>query len=222
MALYTDIHYDAENGEIILQSVDESGARIAELPMVSIKQEDLQYAGTADAEMNKARLRRVHWTDLEGAKWRAYGLFTKQEDDETDDGHSSETEDLYVGGGGGGLIMCKITSLFGQDYLGVKKFDGTDLTGDEFMVAKSLPSRMVDSEDVDEVTFSYTYVDDNYRTSNDGTTTEAQVMFQRFKVDAIVWVSAVDFSGVSHDDGDIKFMEVNTAREWTKKYVYSA
>lgn len=118
-----------------------------------------------------------------------------------------------------GLLCCKITTLDSKDYFGATRWDGADYAGNEFFVAKSIPSRMPAEETVEAETFNYTYEDDNTRTSDDGTTTEAQVMFPRFVDGAIVFVIAVDFSGVSKDSEDLKYIEHNTAREWVKKYI---
>ena len=104
----TDLHLDPENEAVILQSIDETDARIDDLPAAVIKLEDMQYVGTADAEMTLARLRRIHWTKPTGEKRRAVVLMSKEEDDTTDDGHSDATQDIYVGGGG--LTMMQVVS----------------------------------------------------------------------------------------------------------------
>jgi hypothetical protein len=130
------------------------------------------------------------------------------------------------GGGGGGtgsLSQCKITSSGPNNYFGVTKWDNSDYVGSEFLTAKSIPGRMPPSDMVEAVPFYYDYTssggDENHRTSSDGTNSEFQVMFQRYVTGAIVYVMPVDYSGVSVDGLDLKYIEVNTAREWVKKYI---
>lgn len=174
------------------------------------------------------KFRRVHYADSsDGAKKRCYGPFTKPSSDDNEDGHSDAAEDLYLGGGGGGQILCQITQLFSgvndpRDYIGVTRkipvsegnpngFDGA-----EFLVAKSLPARMSATG-----TGSFTFVDDNHRTSDDGTGTtatnpEAQEMFPPFAVGELIFISAVNYSFVVPPGGeDLKWTEASTAREWT-------
>jgi hypothetical protein len=113
----TDLYFDAENQVIGIRCIDENGAVIDTLPELRLDLEDLQYA----TEM-LAFMRRVHFTDANDAtQKRCYGLFTKPEDDETDDGHSSDAEDLHLGGGGGGPRRMRVKSVEG-DYLTCRTF----------------------------------------------------------------------------------------------------
>ena len=123
-------------------------------------------------------------------------------------------------GPSGGITQCKITSLYSRDYLSVTRWNNDDYVGPAFEIAKSVPGRMPGSGTVEGAGFGFTYADDNNRTSNDGKTKESQVMFQRFAVGSIIYVMGVDFSGVRGSAGvDLKYIEVNTAREWVKKYL---
>jgi hypothetical protein len=114
-----------------------------------------------------------------------------------------------------GLRMCQITELFEEDYIGVKFYDGSSVSGDQFNVAKSVPSRMPPSSTV----YSYTYTDDNNRTStvtgSSPADEEEQTMTQPFVVNDLVFVAYVDFTGVEDTNGELHFIEVNTEREWT-------
>jgi hypothetical protein len=128
-----------------------------------------------------------------------------------------------IGGGRGGLSMCQISTLYGTsvnsaDYFSAYAFDGGVTSGTEFNVAKSIPGRMPALSVIEGVTFSYTYVDDSHRTSDDGETTEDQVMFPRFAVGDTAWYAAVNVSGVTVSGADLKKIEVNTAREWVKEF----
>lgn len=122
------------------------------------------------------------------------------------------------GGGVGEMRQAKITTLNADDYISVKFWDGSGYVGDEFNVARSWASRMVASDTIDGTTYDYSYADDNNRTSDDGVTEESQVLYPRFVVGKVISVGPIDYSGVDDGDGDLKWIEVNTAREWVKKY----
>jgi hypothetical protein len=209
----TDLYFDAENQVIGIRCIDENGAVIDTLPELRLDLEDLQYA----TEM-LAFMRRVHFTDANDAtKKRCYGLFTKSEDDETDDGHSSETEDLHMGGGG--AMLCKITTLYATaeftcDYFEVQRWDGSATIGSPFKVAKSFASRMKTAYG----TCSYEYTDDNTRVSTDSSdsSTEDQVLTPPFYVGQLLFVQAADYTMVTPSgESELKFTEQATEREWT-------
>lgn len=131
----------------------------------------------------------------------------------------------------GGLFQTQITALYGSenasvDYFQVAKYDGSNVSNTKLYCAKSIPSQMTDSYLGE---FIYTYTDDNNRVSNrvSDSNLESQVMTQPFSVGDTVYVSPVDHTGVyvaNFDNGnivgfsnvEIKYIEVNTEREWTK------
>ena len=127
----------------------------------------------------------------------------------------------------GGLRQCQITGLYGgntssnsnsaANYFQVKPFNNVTLSNSAFYVAKSIPSRMPNAATIYGQSFTYTYSDDNTRTSNNGTNSESQVMTQPFSINMVVHISPVDYSGANapNNGGDIKYIEVNTEREWT-------
>ena len=141
-----------------------------------------------------------------------------------------ETEDgngLYwrlLGGnsgsaGEGQLSQCKITWMNSQNYFGAKKWNGTVTSSTEFMVAKSIPSRMPSSATIEGESFSYSYTNDNLRVSTAGdASTELQSMLQQFTVGDVVWVSKCDYTSLTHSGSAIKYIEVNTEREWVRRY----
>jgi len=113
-----------------------------------------------------------------------------------------------------GLMMCQITELFGAvDYFGVKRFDGSTQSGDQLLVAKSIPARPSTGP------YSYSASDDNNRTSNDGTTVEIQVMMQPFGAGDVVFVGSADHTGIVVSGTEITLLEMNTEREWVKEYI---
>jgi hypothetical protein len=131
------------------------------------------------------------------------------------------------------LVMCKITALH-NDYIGVKHWDGTTRTGDEFFAAKDYMFRTsLTSEVVDEITFTYDYDDtdpDNMRESTDGTNTEIEVCYPRYIVGdttagsrkGVVWVQSVDHTGVSTVDAQTTaYLEVMPSRVWARRYAIS-
>ena len=121
----------------------------------------------------------------------------------------------------GGLRQCQITGLYGSsnaaNYFQVNPFNNFTLSNSAFYVAKSIPSRMPNAATIYGQSFTYTYSDDNTRTSNNGTNSESQVMTQPFSINMVVHISPVDYSGANapNNGGDIKYIEVNTEREWT-------
>lgn len=178
----TDFYIDPENETICIRSVDETGAVIPTLPQIRLNLSDLQYADQVGSDPIQMICRRVHFTTPAGAKKRCYGLLTIPEDDTTDDGHSSATEDLYLGGGsGGGPQRMRVLSLSG-DYLVCNTWDGTTLGATNINVAK--PPQLRHSliyENVEGASLTYTYASrsnnlDGQRSVTDGTTTQIEII----------------------------------------------
>jgi uncharacterized UPF0160 family protein len=120
------------------------------------------------------------------------------------------------------LVQCQITGLFGSNiasanYFQVKKWNNASQSGNNFYVAKSIPSRMLASKVLYGTNYTYTYTDDNTRSSNNGNNSEQQLMIEPFAVNDTVFISPSDYTGVNapNNGSDIKFIEVNTEREWT-------
>lgn len=122
--------------------------------------------------------------------------------------------DIYIGGGGGGGIQCRVTELFSADYVGVKKWDGATESGDQLLVAKSIPSRMPASQMLYGTTYNYTYTSDNMRVSSDGTDSEEQLLLHPFAVGDVIYVDQVDHTGVTVNAVELTRIEKNTEREW--------
>jgi hypothetical protein len=138
------------------------------------------------------------------------------------------------GGGKGSIVQCKITTLYGvgsfgdvlaagANYFGVKLFDSDHLIEPEFKVAKSIPARMPKALTIEGAAFNYSYVDDNNRLSSDPTpSTEKQVLCQMFNVGDTIYAAKVDHTGVfefSDASPEIKYIEMNTEREWVRRYL---
>lgn len=114
----------------------------------------------------------------------------------------------------GGDRMAQITQLYGTNYLGVKFFNGSTVSGAQFNVAKSIPSQMPASAGA----YTLAYSSDNARTStNPGNPAdvEAQTMTPPFTVGDTIWIAPVDHTGVSDGSGELLWQERNTEREWT-------
>jgi hypothetical protein len=127
-----------------------------------------------------------------------------------------------------GLQKCKIRTLYGSNtnsvsYLKVSPCSNiaapANVTNSAFFVAKSVPSRMSNTATFYGETFHYAYTDDNHRvsTKDSDNSTESQVMTQPFSINDTIDISSIDYSGVNapNNGGDIKYIEVNTEREWT-------
>ena len=127
-------------------------------------------------------------------------------------------EFLSKGGTPSKMEMCQISTLHGTstaaDYFSVVSFADGVTYGDEFAVAKSIPSRMHASRTYYGTSYDYTYTDDNNRTSDDGATEEEQVMLEPFVVGDTVFVMDVSNTGVTVADAELNKIEVNTEREW--------
>jgi len=155
---------------------------------------------------------------------------------------------LRAAAGGGAqfrLRLCKVTTLFEEDYIGVKLWnplanDGDgDFVGREFLVAKSIPSRMPDEETIDQDLIDYTYADDpdadNYRKAHlagdDPSEFEWQVVHPRYvdddpdngqEGDLIIVAKVSNGTGVLDQDGkQIYFVELQPCRYWAKQFSQS-
>jgi hypothetical protein len=132
------------------------------------------------------------------------------------------------------LQQCHIAGLYGgvtnatnssnaADYFSVIRWRGNSTNGSNigsvFYAAKSVPSRMSNSSNFYGEEMIITYTDDNNRVSNSNSdhTLETQVMTQPFSIRDVVYIASTDYSGVNapNNGGDIKYIEVNTEREWT-------
>ena len=208
------VEQDGANRRLLIKLVDPTtGATISTAPFIQLRLDDMRYATASGSDdLIEACFRRVHFTDPnDGLPKRCYALMTAAESDATDDGHSDSEDDLYLGGGGGAGIMCQITQLFGvASYFGVKRFDGTSQSGSQLLVAKSIPARPATGP------YTYTGVDDNNRDSYNGSTHEAQVMTEPFTVGDVVWADMVDHTMVTVSGTELKLIEKNTLRGWTK------
>ena len=106
-----------------------------------------------------------------------------------------------------------------MNYIRLKKFDGDAVYGDEIVVAKEPLGRRPVSETIDTSTITYTYTDENTRSSSDGTNTETQVVYPRYTVNQVVWIQAVDHSGVTYGGDEVLYMEMKPSRLWVRKYI---
>jgi hypothetical protein len=135
----TEVHHDAEGQKIALQTTDATGAVVADTPQISLGLQDLQYATPANA---KVKCRRAHYPDAQsGEAMRCYLPASCPESDATDDGHSDEVEDLYLGG----VTMMSVVSYHQDatygDYL-VCQPDGEGAATVNAAVEPQLQSRL--------------------------------------------------------------------------------
>lgn len=120
-------------------------------------------------------------------------------------------------GGRPAMLRCKIISLSSSNYMQVCQWDGANYVGGNFYAAKSVPSRMPSSATRYGVGYTYTYTDSNTRTSiTSGLANETQVMFEEFNIGDEITVGNVGSTGVTVSGNDLEWIEINTAREWTK------
>ena len=118
-----------------------------------------------------------------------------------------------VGGGNGGpgeLQQAQITNTLNANYIVVQLYDGSNASGSNMDVAKSIPSRMPSSWK----SYTYSYLNDNSRTSNNGSNSEVQVMHPPFEVGDTIYISKSDHTGVTNGSTPVEWIEVNTERGW--------
>jgi hypothetical protein len=101
-----------------------------------------------------------------------------------------------------------------------RTWNGTDEGSVDVPIAKSFECRQPDSEVLLGVTYTYTYsvggdgINDS-RDSDDGTTTETQMVTPLYKVDQEITVKRVNYSGIIYSGQDLKLME-SSSRCWAK------
>ena len=169
--------------------------------------------------------RRVHYNDANDGNDK-FSIMQSSPPCPDNDEINDTIDDIFIGGGGGGVMMCKITSIH-SDYLGVKKWNGTAVSGEEFWVAKAIEFRQsITTASVDGVTLTYTYIDDNHRNSTDGTTIELEVIYPRYQsgfltsgsIEGVIWVKPADGTLVTVSGTPVKYLEDKPARVWAREY----
>jgi hypothetical protein len=187
-------------------------------PQIHLELNDLLDAGVPDAY-----LRRVHFTDTDGNKMRCYGLFTVPEDDSTDDGHSSDTEDLYIGGGGGCTMMQVMSyhqSAANGDYLVCRPPGGaSDGSGDvKVAVEPHLQSGITTQTMPDGTSWAYTAYTEatQQRTATQtagGSAVLTEYISPPFLTTDVVPVFSCGNSGVTVSSVEVKKVAI-TGRQW--------
>ena len=128
--------------------------------------------------------------------------------------------------------MFAIKTLSNADYYVARTWDGTTLGSSDIYVAKPVRQRTsITSEVIDGVTVNYSsYTSDNTRTANDGTNSEYQVVFPRFKVYSTTPSGLTDYSvvfavkpiggtGITVSGTPVLWLEIAPARVWARRYV---
>lgn len=119
------------------------------------------------------------------------------------------------------IITALAGSSGGAQFFYAKAYDGTSVSGSDVLIAKYLHQRnnMI-SEVIDGVTLTYQHLDDNNRIANDGTNSENDVVFPRYKIGDEIWADQpTRGTGVRYANSDLTWMEAKPARVWAKRYV---
>lgn len=190
------VFFEPENERLVIAHVDAGGVWDLSKGVANIDLRDLIYAAATAGGEIQAAMRRVHYIDQAGAKKRLSGLFTGPVSDASDDGHSSATEDLYLGGGGGVTLFTLVTFQF--NYL-VCAPDGG---GSNIVVA--LEPQLKDtiaSQGIGVETWTYDNYDgtDQSRDATCGAITEHQYITPRFIAGDRIPVQACLNTGLSAD-----------------------
>lgn len=106
------------------------------------------------------------------------------------------------------------------DYLVCRLWDGTTEVPADVLVAKPHAARQPASETIAGTSYTYTYSDgpdalNDVRESDDGDTTEDQIVTPLWTTDGLIQVFETNFSGVTVDGADLKLIEVGP-RCWAK------
>lgn len=125
-----------------------------------------------------------------------------------------------------------IKTLSSANYYLANTYDGTNIGTQDFYIAKPKRLRDIASEVIDGTSISYSFVDDNNRTANDGTNTEDQVAYPRFKehgttsgahspntLSIVAAHCPVNGTNVSVGGVPVFLEEFLPSRVWAKKFV---
>ena len=129
--------------------------------------------------------------------------------------------DRGIGGAGGSTQMYLIDSSYNAsnmyDYIPCKATnDGSTTYGSVVNVAKMKEVRpSLTSEVVDGVTFTYTYTDDNHRSSSDGTSSQNENCYPRYLIGKMLFASQAS-GGYTAVTG-ASWVDLTT-RLWIRKY----
>jgi hypothetical protein len=163
--------------------------------------EDLLNAGAAAV----GKFRRVHWTDPDGVKWRAYGLFTAKVSDETSDEHDDVNNDLYFGGSGGGSVQLMTLVSFSFNTLVCRPAGGASDGSEDVDVALEPQLRSgITSQDIPTETGTETWTYSSYnatyqsRTASGPSGTEVEHITPRFIVGDTIPVWSCSSSGITN------------------------
>lgn len=121
---------------------------------------------------------------------------------------------------GGSPLKCYILKQSLANYVIGHSWDGTTEGTEDVLIAKNLHCRQPATATLLGVAYTYTYTigtdgHNDTRESDDGATTETQMVTPVWVEDDEIWAIAVDYSGVTADGADLKLMEVSP-RCWAK------
>lgn len=127
---------------------------------------------------------------------------------------------IQPGGTGGGRSAAYRVKSANGDYLVCRTYNGTSEGSEDVNIAKPFDARQLTSETLDGVATTYTYtgaatVLNRFRTASFSGTTEQQQVVPLWKVDGLIRVMSIDYSGVTVDDADLKLMEISS-RAWAR------
>lgn len=116
-----------------------------------------------------------------------------------------------------GLALCRfqITTLSNADYIGCSQWNGSIFTGAVNIAKPELLRPSLSSEVIDGVTITYSsYTSDNARTASDGTNTEAELIYPRYRVNDIIYATPVQLNATGV--GSVSWLEIKPARVWCR------
>jgi len=134
------------------------------------------------------------------------------------------TLQLSKDGGGSGIGQSKISTYkvksASAEYLTCREWNGVSEGTFDIKIAKPFDARQPASTTIAGVAYTYTYSAgpdslNDYRDSDDGTTTEQQVVTPYWYPDCLINAAKTTYSGVSVDGKDLKLIEISS-RCWAK------
>lgn len=118
----------------------------------------------------------------------------------------------------GDVVFAKLTAIGHDRYFTAQKITASDWDTDgvDISVEKQWKQwKGISSETIDGVVISYTWVDENNRTADDGTNSESQVLIPQYNVGDLIFIAKVSNSASIIDGTYVDL----TPRQWARRYI---
>lgn len=123
-----------------------------------------------------------------------------------------------VAGSSSQIFFAKLTAIGHNRYFIAQKITNSswDTDGVDINVEKQWKQwKGITSETIDGVVISYTWVDENNRTADDGTNSESQVLVPQYNVGDLIFIGKVSNSASIIEGTYVDL----TPRQWARRYI---